>query len=118
MAPFRDRRDAGRQLAARIQTEQLRRPLVLALPRGGVPVAFEVAQALRAPLEVFVARKLGAPGHPELGIGAIAEGSENFVMSATARDLGVTRDALALQATRERRELERGVARYRSGRWL
>ncbi|HEX9467865.1 MAG TPA: phosphoribosyltransferase family protein [Acidimicrobiia bacterium] len=118
MTPFRDRRDAGRQLATHIQIEQFRRPLVLALPRGGVPVAFEVAQALRAPLDAFVARKLAAPGHPELGIGAIAEGSDNFVVSATARDFGVTRDELVIQATREQRELARRVARYRGGRRL
>ena len=115
MVPFRDRRDAGRQLATRIQTEQLRRPLVLALPRGGVPVAFEVAQAIGAPLDVFVARKLGAPGHAELGIGAIAEGSDDFVMSDGARALGVTRDELARQARHEQRELERRVERYRGG---
>jgi putative phosphoribosyl transferase len=115
MVPFRDRRDAARQLAGRIQTEQLRRPLVLALPRGGVPVAFEVAQALAAPLDVFVARKLGAPGHPELGIGAIAEGSDDFVMSSTAHALGVSRPELARQARREQRELARRVARYRGG---
>lgn len=66
---FRDRQDAGRQLAARLQSGQLSDPIVLALPRGGVPVAAEVATAVRAPLEVFVARKVGAPGHEELGSG-------------------------------------------------
>ena len=78
-------------------------------------MAFEVAQALGAPLDVFVARKLGAPGHAELGIGAIAEGSDDFVMSDGARALGVTRDDLARQARHEQRELERRVERYRGG---
>ena len=74
---FLDRHDAGRQLAARLVedgvVERLRDPIVLALPRGGVPVGFEVARVLGAPLDVFVARKLGAPRQPELGIGAVAE---------------------------------------------
>jgi putative phosphoribosyl transferase len=72
---FRDRADAGRRLAAELM-EYAGRPdvLVLALPRGGVPVAFEVVQALRAPLDVFLVRKLGLPGHEELGMGAIASG--------------------------------------------
>ncbi len=71
---FNDRTDAGRRLADQLRERDLHDPVVLALPRGGVPVAFEVAAGLAAPLEVFVARKVGAPGHPELGIGAIAEG--------------------------------------------
>ena len=70
---FLDRRDAGRQLAARLAPLARERPVVIALPRGGVPVAFEVAQALRAPLDVLAVRKLGAPGNPEFGVGAIVE---------------------------------------------
>ena len=72
---FYDREDAGRQLAARL-TKYAGRPdvLVLALPRGGVPVAYEVAEALDAPLDIFLVRKLGLPGHPELAMGAIASG--------------------------------------------
>jgi putative phosphoribosyl transferase len=70
---FRDRRDAGRQLAELLVPLGLTDPVVLALPRGGVPVGAEVARRLQAPLDVFVARKLGAPGRPELGIGALAE---------------------------------------------
>ena len=73
--PFADRREAGRELAAKLQMYRGRDDImVLALPRGGVPVAFEVAEALDAPLDVFVVRKLGMPGHPELAIGAIASG--------------------------------------------
>ena len=71
---FHDRTDAGRQLADRLGRLDLCGPVVLALPRGGVPVAFEIACGLEAPMEVFVARKVGAPGHPERGIGAVAEG--------------------------------------------
>src|SRR5204862_6107952 len=76
---FHDRRQAGRLLAQRVAAVGLERPLVLALPRGGVPIGYEVAQALAAPLEVFVARKLGAPYRPELGIGAIAEGGRGVI---------------------------------------
>lgn len=70
---FRDRQDGGRRLAALLRQDQRESPLVLALPRGGVPVAYEVARALDAPLDVLVVRKLGAPDQPELGVGAIAE---------------------------------------------
>jgi putative phosphoribosyl transferase len=80
-----------------------------------VPVAYEVAAALRAPLEVFVARKVGAPGHEELGIGAIAEGSDELVVTETARALGLTSQELAALAERERTELDRRVERYRGG---
>ncbi|MGN6582624.1 MAG: phosphoribosyltransferase [Rhizobiaceae bacterium] len=71
---FRDRGDAGRQLAAALGDFAADKPLVLALPRGGVPIAFEVAKALRAPLDLFLVRKIGAPGHPEYGIGAVVDG--------------------------------------------
>src|ERR1051325_11978648 len=73
---FRDRRDAGRRLAAALAPYCERRPIVLALPRGGVPVGFEVAKALAAPLDVLLVRKIGAPGHPELGLGAIVDGDD------------------------------------------
>ena len=73
---FDDRRDAGRRLAAALTRYRDSRPVVLALPRGGVPVGFEVAKALAAPLEVLIVRKIGAPGHPELGLGAIVDGNE------------------------------------------
>src|SRR5437762_2971693 len=73
---FRDRRDAGRQLAAALEHYRQDRPIVLALPRGGVPVGFEVAKALAAPLDVLLVRKIGAPGHEELGLGAIVDGHD------------------------------------------
>ena len=115
---FRDRRDAGERLGARLVDEGLTRPLVLALPRGGVPVAAEVARALGAPLEVFVVRKLGVPWHPELGVGALAEGGEPLVHEASLRELGLTRDQLEPIIERERAELARRVKRYRGGRAL
>jgi putative phosphoribosyl transferase len=113
--PFADRRSAGRRLGAEVARLGLTRPLVLALPRGGVPVAYEVATALRSPLDVFVARKLGAPGHPELGVGAIAEGSDAVVVSDTARMLGLGEARVHEIAARERPELDRRVERYRAG---
>lgn len=74
MRLFENRRDAGRQLAARLEEKTLRDPVIVALPRGGVPVAFEVARTLAAPLEVLLVRKLGAPFQPELALGAMADG--------------------------------------------
>src|SRR5438105_15478100 len=73
---FRDRRDAGRRLAAALAAYRQDRPIVLALPRGGVPVGFEVAKSLAAPLDVLLVRKIGAPGHEELALGAIVDGQD------------------------------------------
>jgi predicted phosphoribosyltransferase len=119
---FRDRHDAGRQLATALADHPvaagLRDPLVLALPRGGVPIGFEVARGLGAPLDVFVARKLGAPRQPELGIGAVAEGGVRVVDEATVHALGITADDLAHVTEREHAELDRRVAHYRVGRAL
>jgi putative phosphoribosyl transferase len=115
---FRDRRDAGRQLSERLVASRLHDPLVLALPRGGVPVAFEVAKALSAPLDVFIVRKIGAPGQPELGIGAIAEGGEVVAYGLALRRLGLTRTLFARLAEQERPELERRIQRYRGARAL
>ncbi len=115
---FRDRRDAGRQLGERLAGMDLVAPIVLALPRGGVPVAYEVARALDAPLDVFVARKLGAPAHPELGIGAIAEDGGRVVDARSVQVLGVTERQLDEVEALERQELARRVARYRGERSL
>jgi putative phosphoribosyl transferase len=115
---FRDRDDAGRQLAARLIDLQLTDPVVLALPRGGVPVAAPVGTALSAPLDVLVVRKVGAPGRPELGIGAIAEGLEDPVVSEVAAQLGLTRDDVKQLAVTEREELLRRVRSYRGSRPL
>jgi predicted phosphoribosyltransferase len=96
----------------------LERPVVLALPRGGVPVAAEVARALGAPLEVLVARKLGAPHQPELGIGALAEGGVRVVDPAAVRALHLAPADVEAVATREAAELDRRVHRYRGDRPL
>lgn len=115
---FRDRRDAGRQLAELISTSELRDPVVLALPRGGVPVAFEVAQTLGAPLDVLVARKIGAPRQPELGIGAVAEGGARVVDQELARHLGLSEAEVDALAEGALAELERRVHAYRGERSL
>ncbi len=115
---FRDRADAGRHLAERLREVPLTSPVVLGLPRGGIPVAAEVARALGAPLEVFVARKVGTPGHEELGIGAVAEGLDEPVVSDTARQLGVSGADMRALAEPAHRELCRRVALYRGNRPL
>jgi putative phosphoribosyl transferase len=114
---FRDRRDAGRRLAARLAA-YARRPdvVVLALPRGGVPVAYEVANALGAPLDVFLVRKLGMPGHEEFAIGAIASGGVRILNEETLRDYGVTDQQVEAVVAAEQRELERREHRYRGDR--
>ena len=115
---FRDREDGGRQLAARLAGRAWHQPLVLALPRGGVPVGAEVAEALGAPLDVIVARKIGAPGHEELGVGAVAEGLDEPVVADTAARLGIGADEVRALAPRARAELARRVATYRGDRPL
>src|SRR3954452_10610587 len=105
---FRDRTDAGRQLAARL-TAYAGRPdvLVLALPRGGVPVAYRVARALRAPLDVFLVRKLGVPGREELAMGALASGGVCVLNDPVVQALGIPDEVIEAVAARERRELDR-----------
>src|SRR5690349_19981710 len=87
---FRNRLDAGRQLATRLHTEDLDAPVVLALPRGGAPLTFELAQAICAPLDVLVVRKVGAPNHREFGLGAIAEGHDTIPDVAAMRMVGAS----------------------------
>lgn len=113
---FSDRADAGRQLAGLVPPVE--RPFVLALPRGGVPVGYEVARHLHAPLDVVVARKLGAPSRPELGIGAIAEGGSRVVNESLLRTLRISDEQLGAVVEREEIELARRVQRYRNGRPL
>ncbi|ABC36568.1 phosphoribosyltransferase [Burkholderia thailandensis] len=114
---FRDRVDAGRQLAAHLADYAHRDDVVvLALPRGGVPVAFEVAKALRAPLDVLIVRKLGAPGNPELAMGAIAAGGIVLLEQSVLHAMRVTDRELADTIERERGELARREAAYRDGR--
>ncbi|MFT3926121.1 MAG: phosphoribosyltransferase [Myxococcales bacterium] len=112
---FRDRHDAGRQLAQKLAPLAEHHPVVLALPRGGVPVAYEIAQSLHAPLDVLVARKLGAPGHKEFGIGAVAEGGGRYIHPDTSAILSVTPAYLERVEREERAELERRVRTYRAG---
>jgi putative phosphoribosyl transferase len=115
---FHDRTDAGQRLARVLAGMDLHRPVVLALPRGGVPVAAEIAEALGAPLDVFVARKIGAPGRREYGIGAIAEGGAPLFDRWAVRAMGISEDELVALADEERDELDRRVRRYRAGRPL
>jgi putative phosphoribosyl transferase len=116
MTRFRDRVDAGRRLVLPLAHLGNESPIVLALPRGGVPVGYELATAMRAKLEVLVVRKLAAPGHPELGLGAIAEGGASYVDAALVARLGVTPHELARIEASELAELRRRVALYRGER--
>jgi predicted phosphoribosyltransferase len=114
---FDDREHAGRVLAQRLRHYAGRDDvLVLALPRGGVPVAFEVARALRAPLDIFLVRKLGAPGHEELAMGAIASGGVRVINHEVVDALGVPNSAIEATAAREERELKRREEAYRGPR--
>jgi erythromycin esterase-like protein/predicted phosphoribosyltransferase len=114
---FRDRREAGRLLAEKLAA-YANRPdvLVLALPRGGVPVAYEVARGLGAPLDVFVVRKLGVPGYEELAMGAIATGGVRVLNDQLVEHLGIPEQAIEAIAARERQELERRERLYRGDR--
>ena len=113
---FRDRMDAGRRLGKRLLDEGIADPVVIGLPRGGVVVAAEVARALEAPLDVVVVRKLGAPGRPELGIGAISEGGVRVLNDDLIDLLNVTGPELADVEARESQELTRRVFVYRGDR--
>jgi len=114
--PFVDRREAGRRLAERLGSLRGEDVAVLGLPRGGVPVAFEVARALGAPLDVILVRKLGVPFQPELAMGAIGEGGVRVVNSEVVRSAGVTPSEIAEVEQREQAELDRRARRYRGGR--
>jgi putative phosphoribosyl transferase len=115
-APFADRHDAGRQLAQRLRSLAGEEPVVVALPRGGVPVAAEIARALGAPLEFLAVRKLGAPHNPEYGIGAIAEGGTRIFDPEALAVLGIDNRTLESIVVRETSELHRRVDTYRGDR--
>ena len=115
---FCDRHDAGRRLAAELLSYRDKDPIVVGLPRGGVPVAEEVAAALGAPLEVLAVRKLGAPHNPEYGIGAIAEGGIRVFDSEALAVLGINGGVLDSIVSLETEELRRRVAAYRGERPL
>lgn len=116
--PFRDRTEAGRLLGAELSRRFGRRAdaLVLALPRGGVPVGFEVAEALGAPLDVFIVRKLGVPGHEELAMGAIAGGGVRVLNEDVVRYASIPQRIIEAVAAREQQELERRERSYRGNR--
>jgi len=114
---FADRRDAGRKLAQALHLYRERDPIVLALPRGGVPVAYEVAEALGAPLDLLFVRKIGAPGHEEFGIAAVVDGADpQLVISPDAEQLGVPRAYIERQMEERLGEIERRRDAYLGGR--
>ncbi len=114
---FNNRHDAGQFLATKLQQYANRDDvLVLGLPRGGVPVAYEVAEALNAPLDVFVVRKLGVPGHEELAMGAIASGNTRVLNRDVVQGTGVSQDVIDRITQREREELQRREHAYRDDR--
>ncbi len=117
MNPFRNRYEAGQQLAAKLSHYADQADvLVLALPRGGVPVAYEVAEELHAPLDVFLVRKLGVPGHEELAMGAIASGGTRVLNMDVVEGLRIPDDVIDKVAAHELRELERREQAYRDDR--
>jgi putative phosphoribosyl transferase len=115
-AAFKDREDAGRRLAERLVRYREERPVVLALPRGGVPVGYEVANALKAPLDVFIARKLGAPNQPELGIGAVAQDGLRVLNEGIIREIDISKEYIERIAAEETEEAERRLKLFRGER--
>lgn len=111
---FADREDAGRRLAARLGHLRGEPAVVLGLPRGGVPVAFQVAQALGAPLDVVMVRKLGVPSQPELAMGAVGEGGVRIINRQIVREARVREDELMAVEAREQAAVEARAARYRA----
>src|ERR1041384_2196870 len=109
---FRNRRDAGRRLAVALARYRESRPIVLALPRGGVPVGFEVAKALAAPLDVLLVRKIGAPGHEELGLGAVVDGHD-AQLALNVVVLGAAGPPRGCMEAAQRRELAKSGHRRR-----
>jgi putative phosphoribosyl transferase len=114
--PFEDREDAGRRLAERLARYRDERPVVFALPRGGVPVGYEISRSLGAPLDVFVARKLGAPGQPEFGIGAVAPGGVRVLNGNVVERLGIPAGYLEAVTRKETAEVERRLRHFRGDR--
>lgn len=114
--PYRDRRHAGAELAARLRHLKGRDVVVLALPRGGVPVGYEVARASGAPLDVFLVRKLGLPGHRELAMGAIASGGVRVLNDEVVGWYRIPESVIDAVAQEEQGELERREREYRAGR--
>ncbi|HYB78790.1 MAG TPA: phosphoribosyltransferase family protein [Thermoplasmata archaeon] len=116
LRPLPDRRTAGKLLAERLRQYREERPVVLALPRGGVPVGFEIATRLGAPLDVLIVRKIGAPGNPEYGLGAVVEGGTRYLDEPRVRAIGHTVRDLGPSIARETAEVERRAREFREGR--
>lgn len=114
-ALFKDRRDAGRQLAELLQDYRGADTVVVGLPRGGVEVAYEVALALEAPLDVIVSRKIGAPSQPELGIGAVAPGGVTLLDEKLVQELGLSHEDIQKIEQETRTDMNRRVREYRGG---
>ena len=115
---FRDRSDAGRKLAAKLRHLADDKPVVLALPRGGVPVGFEIARALEAPLDLVLVRKIGVPWQPELALGAVTDGGdpEVFIDRRLADELAIPDDYIDKETARQVTEIERRRRIYNAGR--
>lgn len=115
--PFANRREAGQALAQVIKPRDFADSVVLALPRGGVPIGYEVARMLGAPLDILLVRKIGAPGHEEYGIGALVDGAapQLVIDEAAARMVGANREYIDRQVALELEEIERRRAAYRTG---
>ena len=118
MRLFENRTEAGKKLAEKLINYKGEHPLVLAMPRGGVPGGYEVATALGSPLDTIVARKIGAPFHPEFGVGAIAPGDVIILDEASIKAHDIKREELEAVIVREREEMGRRIAKYRSGEYV
>lgn len=116
MFRFQNRQEAGRTLAAELGAYAAENPIILGLPRGGVPVAFEVARALSAPLDVWVVRKIGTPWHPELGMGAVAEGGYVYISRDIVEHVGISEEELSKATALKQREVEERVFKFRGKR--
>lgn len=115
MTRFPDRNEAGRRLAAELRPYAVEAPIILALPRGGVPVAYEVARALGGQLDVWVVRKIGVPWHPELGVGAVAEDGYVYLNQDILDNIGLSGPSLAQAIEQQRHEVEERVVKFRAG---
>lgn len=115
---FENRQEAGKKIASELLGYRRKEPFVLAMPRGGVPIGFEVARVLHAPLDVIVVRKIGLSGNKEFGIGAIAEGGVQVLDNTTAQILGIDEEEIKGTIKVEEEELKRRVALYREGKSL
>lgn len=111
---FENRQEAGKQLAIKLAKFQDESPIVLALPRGGIPIGFEIAKALHAPMDVLVVRKIGSPYNPELGIGAIAEDNVQVLDESTINLLKISKKELNRAINKQRKEVKRRVTLYRN----